>query len=692
MAFIGNNPKWNTSTYTPQSADPTNPVEGMVFRSDGTSRAKGLWEYRDSAWIAVGSGSDLDTFLSEDFGGTSASDFSTGNNATFLGGGTLDGTLADDTSTPIAGSKSITYTMSTSSANDYIASPVIDLDLKQRGNFAGANLYFTYDGDDDDIKFVIYDVTNTQILTSELALIKSKGNPTRFSVSFNIPTSCTQLRYGFQVITGNSTKVLEFDDIQLSSNPFVLSDLDQEQLIALNTHNGYGSTATKIRRFTNIEQNTGTQIISVIQDSTNGDSFTALVDCEVHVTLTDQANAVAATGLSLNSNQLTTDVFSITQANRLVMESIAAADSLSGVSWSGNISAGDVLRVHTNGVATGSNADRTKVFIFAKKKSASIVAPLDNVPPIKARVVNTTTSLASGTSYYMDFDGVDFDADGLVSGEGSGHVTTTNTGWKYTVPVTGKYRVNAQIQLAAENNLDAGERLQLFVRADNVNVARQTKSAHFTSAGNTDNMSSIDTLAEFTAGQRIEIVFSQNSGASMSLDGDDTASYVSITREDQNATLGSFPVPLVATVVDQKSSGTNGGTATSGSWQTRDLNTTGGDFDKFATLSSNQITLDPGKYLIQAKAPAFQVGGHKAKLYDITNAADVQIGSAENSGGSAATGTSSEIYAVVSITSATTYEIQHRVASTVATSGFGGTDPSLAAVEIFTTVTITKLL
>jgi hypothetical protein len=34
----------------PQSADPSNPEEGELFRSDGTSRAEGTWEYKNSNW------------------------------------------------------------------------------------------------------------------------------------------------------------------------------------------------------------------------------------------------------------------------------------------------------------------------------------------------------------------------------------------------------------------------------------------------------------------------------------------------------------------------------------------------------------------------------------------------------------------------------------------------------------------
>lgn len=53
MSFIGSNPKFNTSTFTPQSADPSNPTEGMVFYADGTSRAEGLWQYTDATWVAL---------------------------------------------------------------------------------------------------------------------------------------------------------------------------------------------------------------------------------------------------------------------------------------------------------------------------------------------------------------------------------------------------------------------------------------------------------------------------------------------------------------------------------------------------------------------------------------------------------------------------------------------------------------
>ena len=40
----------------PQSSDPSNPVEGDIFCSDGTPRAAGYWQYINGAWTEFGGG------------------------------------------------------------------------------------------------------------------------------------------------------------------------------------------------------------------------------------------------------------------------------------------------------------------------------------------------------------------------------------------------------------------------------------------------------------------------------------------------------------------------------------------------------------------------------------------------------------------------------------------------------------
>jgi hypothetical protein len=225
MSSLGNHPSFISVQHKPQSADPTNPREGDVFRSDGTSRAKGLWEYRDGAWVFVNGVKSLDVFYTEDYSTNGASSLTSGNNATFDNGGVLAGTLVDELVAPIAGTKSIKYTQAAGSLNDWFSSPSIPLDLKQRNTDIGLSLYFQYIGADNDISLVIWDDTNNTLLTSNVDLIKSATTPTRYSTSVYIPSTCLAIKIGFQVEVENIGATLTWDDIELSTNPFVYKNI-----------------------------------------------------------------------------------------------------------------------------------------------------------------------------------------------------------------------------------------------------------------------------------------------------------------------------------------------------------------------------------------------------------------------------------------------------------------------------------
>ena len=125
-----------------------------------------------------------------------------------------------------------------------------------------------------------------------------------------------------------------------------------------------------------------------------------------------------------------------------------------------------------------------------------------------------------------------------------------------------------------------------------------------------------------------------------------------------------------AIICDEKTSGTNGGTFTSGDWRTRDLNTEIADADGIVSISSNQFTLQAGTYLIKAISPAYRVYDHMTKLYQTSGTpADIAFGSAGY--GDAASLNFSFLNARVTISTATTYEIRHRCHSTKTNNGFG---------------------
>ena len=144
-----------------------------------------------------------------------------------------------------------------------------------------------------------------------------------------------------------------------------------------------------------------------------------------------------------------------------------------------------------------------------------------------------------------------------------------------------------------------------------------------------------------------------------------------------------------AIICDQKSQNTDGGTFTSGDWRTRDLNTELADADGIVSISSNQFTLQAGTYLIEANAPAYKTNRHQIKLRQTSGtAADIVLGTAEYAKDSYQGYTRSFLSTRVTISGATTYEIQHRSEVSMSTYGFGiGANFST---EIYTIVKIFK--
>lgn len=123
---------------------------------------------------------------------------------------------------------------------------------------------------------------------------------------------------------------------------------------------------------------------------------------------------------------------------------------------------------------------------------------------------------------------------------------------------------------------------------------------------------------------------------------------------------------------DQKATSTDGGTFTSGAWRTRTLNTEVHDDYGLGALASNQVTLQPGTYLFRGVATAIGVDRHQVKLYNATDATDIQLGTSEFTSSTDATvNTCSTVVGKFTITAAKAIELQHRCSTTRSTDGFG---------------------
>lgn len=140
---------------------------------------------------------------------------------------------------------------------------------------------------------------------------------------------------------------------------------------------------------------------------------------------------------------------------------------------------------------------------------------------------------------------------------------------------------------------------------------------------------------------------------------------------------------------DQKAQNTEGGTFTSGSWQTRTLNTEVIDSHGICSLSSNQFTLTAGTYDILAIAPAALVNRHQIRLYNATDASVVLTGKPSISGASDNTQTDSILVGRFTIGSSKALEIQHQCQTTYGISGFGLA--SNFTTEVYTVVVLQRV-
>ncbi|MBA7633510.1 hypothetical protein ES703_41078 [subsurface metagenome] len=122
---------------------------------------------------------------------------------------------------------------------------------------------------------------------------------------------------------------------------------------------------------------------------------------------------------------------------------------------------------------------------------------------------------------------------------------------------------------------------------------------------------------------------------------------------------------------DLKPQGTDGGTFSTGAWVTRDLNDEQADPQEICALAANQFILAAGTYRALITCPAFRVNRHKARLYNVTAAALLLLGTNEHSQTAAYTATRSHIAGRFTVEADQVLQIQHRCQTSNADDGFG---------------------
>ena len=124
--------------------------------------------------------------------------------------------------------------------------------------------------------------------------------------------------------------------------------------VRVNTSNGYGSTNTKIKRFTNIVNNVGTDI-TYADSATLGGTFTINTNGVYSASYCEQFTASAQVGISINSTQLTTNINNISTADILSAATTSAANNGATAAATFYATATSVVRAHNQGTATGAD-------------------------------------------------------------------------------------------------------------------------------------------------------------------------------------------------------------------------------------------------------------------------------------------------------------------------------------------------
>ena len=139
------------------------------------------------------------------------------------------------------------------------------------------------------------------------------------------------------------------------------------------------------------------------------------------------------------------------------------------------------------------------------------------------------------------------------------------------------------------------------------------------------------------------------------------------------ATVGPTATSLSISIFNEtQASGVQGGTATSGSYVKRILNTTDTNNISGCSIATSIVTLaTSGTYYLQGIIPCWRTDGVKARLQNTTASTTIALGTVGNSNTTDNSQNFATVQGYITTTVSTTIELQGRVTTTAAGSGAG---------------------
>lgn len=148
--------------------------------------------------------------------------------------------------------------------------------------------------------------------------------------------------------------------------------------------------------------------------------------------------------------------------------------------------------------------------------------------------------------------------------------------------------------------------------------------------------------------------------------------------------------------IDEKKTGVQGGTAVGGEWNARNLNTVvygTNDNDVVLNTSTGEFTVTAsGTYQIKVFTPAYNVGSHRCRVYNVSDSSVVRYGEVAYTAGLFVSAlTYSKVKCTVHVLSPTVYRIEHYCSNTNAQDGLGIASGVPNTNERYTFVEITRM-
>jgi len=529
-------------------------------------------------------------------------DLSSGNNATFDGGGSITGTLSLETSSLIDAGDSKEFLYSGSTANDYWYHTTTQPDENKALYF---KFNYTYTGTSavtGDVKVKAKCTTaGTEIYSEDLE--QASSSSTHYDSLF-VPSGCGTVKIGFHIVTGRTSGKVYWNRFAISGNPLTtLAEIYDTQEYRLTQAGNAMTDRTAEAEFnlgTASITNTGDSIIYASDDSgSTRTKFIANRKCIVNINYA--AHLVTTNrNLAISKNGTITEIGSENfSANR--MSSVAGSLELAageyftvGSSVDGSSFSGDIV----NG------GDNTRLVFTAFAKNESNVTPNEIFEPIKY-TTNAGQSIADATTTRINFEDKAFDDDALV---------TTGSSWAWTAPRNGKIQLSGQVAFAAAawavNDII---NMRAYVNGAATDYIYRYEVAD-TITSDILVVSGPPVTLNVAKGDTIAWSVYQDSTGARTLETSGECNYVGIMYIDGGATFNANPIQRTQYIhVNATAALNNSLLAQTTSYKTRGLESVSGDSIGSINTGTDEYSIGAGKYEFE-----IPVGAHGADADDIS--------------------------------------------------------------------------